>query len=124
LSHWLLSLPPQTRLKDVFQANISVQNSQTGTINNTPYLSTPLTVILEQYRDLDKKIVEYHMRNERALDEFEFELRKRLEAGLQGLVDVEAIGLTSVVVGQEDQNEGSTSQGKPVLVRKITELTC
>jgi hypothetical protein len=124
LSHWLLSLPPQTRLKDVFQANISVQNSQTGTINNTPYLSTPLTVILEQYRDLDKKIVEYHMRNERALDEFEFELRKRLEAGLQGLVDVEAIGLTSVVVGQEDQNEGSTSQGKPALVRKITELTC
>jgi hypothetical protein len=101
-----------------------VQNSQTGTINNTPYLSTPLTVILEQYRDLDKKIVEYHMRNERALDEFEFELRKRLEAGLQGLVDVEAIGLTSVVVGQEDQNEGSTSQGKPALVRKITELTC
>jgi hypothetical protein len=124
LSHWLLSLPPQTRLKDVFQANISVQNSQTGTINNTPYLSTPLTVILEQYRDLDKKIVEYHMRNERALDEFEFELRKRLEAGLQGLVDVEAIGLTSIVVGQEDQNGGSTSQGKLVLARKITELTC
>lgn len=124
MSHWLLSLPPQTRLKDVFQANISVQNSQTGTINNTPYLSTPLTVILEQYRDLDKKIVEYHMRNERALDEFEFELRKRLEAGLQGLVDVEAIGLTSIVVGQEDQNGGSTSQGKLVLARKITELTC
>ena len=64
------------------------------------------------------------MRTERALDEFEFDLRKRLEAGLQGLVDVEAIGLTSVVVGQEDQNEGFTSHGKPVLVRKITELAC
>jgi hypothetical protein len=122
LSHWLLSLPPQTRLKDVFQANLSVQDPETGTTSTVPYLSTPLTVILEQYRDLDKKIVEYHMRNERALDEFEFELRKRLEAGLRGLMDVEAMGLASTFGRHAGQNEGSASQGESKRMRARTRL--
>ena len=89
-----------------------MQDSQTGQMTSSPYLSTPLTVILEQYRDLDKKIVEYHMRNERALDEYEHELRQRLETGLRGLMDVEAMGSMSEKKAEEGQREQSDSQCK------------
>jgi hypothetical protein len=86
---------------DMFQAHSTKVDPVSGIATTTPYITTPLTVVLEEYRSMDKKIVDYHTRNETALDEFEWELRNRLEKGLRGLMDVEALGL--VPLREEDK---------------------
>jgi hypothetical protein len=107
LSKWMLELPPQTRVKDVFYRNTSERDPLTGQLIQSSTPITPLTIILEQYRDMDKKIVEYHLRNEKALGEFDQELRSSLENGLKGLMDVEAMGLVPKTESRHPSELGS-----------------
>lgn len=91
-SDWMLALPPHIRLKDVFQAETTQRDPVSGVISSVPFLSTPFTVILEQYRLLDSKIVEHLERKDTSLDEFEVELRNRLQTGLNQLVNMTSVG--------------------------------
>ena len=84
----MLALPPHIRLKDVFQAETIQRDPVSGALSSVPFLSTPFTVILEQYRLLDSKIVEHLERKDTSLDEFEVELKNRMQAGLNQLVNL------------------------------------
>jgi hypothetical protein len=95
LSDWMLGLPPHIRLKDVFQAETTRRDPITGMVSTVPFLSTPFTVILEQYRLLDSKIVEHLERKDTSLDEFELELKNRLQAGLNQLINTESAAMTT-----------------------------
>jgi hypothetical protein len=108
----MLGLPPHIRLKDVFQAEAMRRDPISGLVFTVPVLSTPFTVILEQYRLLDTKIVEHLERKDTALDEFELELRTRMEKGLKQLIDVDAA--TQAASPEPERAEDDESvQGKP-----------
>jgi hypothetical protein len=85
----MLTLPPHIRLKDVFQAESIQRDPVSGVLSSVPFLSTPFTVILEQYRLLDSKIVEHLERKDTSLDEFEVELKNRMQTGLNQLANME-----------------------------------
>lgn len=51
--------------------------------------TTVMSILLEQYRDLDRKTVELYMRAEKTFEEFQAELRNKLEAGSKKLDELE-----------------------------------